>query len=131
MSGVGAGLPGIVLALVNPDQHWTLLDSNGKKTRFLLQAKVALGLENVEVIHSRVEEFVPEHCYDGVIARAWASIHDMLGATKHLYCKQATLWAMKGTNPEEELASIKLPYKVHQLKVPGLNEQRHLVCVEK
>jgi 16S rRNA (guanine527-N7)-methyltransferase len=128
--GSGAGLPGLILALINPDQQWTLLDSNGKKTRFLLQAKVTLGLDNVEVVHSRVELFQPEQLFDGVIARAWASIHDMLAATMHLYGKKATLWAMKGLYPKEELELIDMPNKVHELVVPELNEQRHLVCVE-
>ncbi|MDF3055751.1 MAG: rRNA ((527)-N(7))-methyltransferase RsmG [Gammaproteobacteria bacterium] len=127
--GSGAGLPGLVLALISPDQQWTLLDSNGKKTRFLLQAKAVLGLQNVTVVHSRVEEFRPAHCFDGVIARAWASIHDMLAATKHLYCEKAMLWAMKGVYPEEELSTIDHPYTVHRLVVPRLNEQRHLVCI--
>ena len=94
-----------------------------------MQAKIALGLQNVNVINARVEEFIPEHCYDGVIARAWSSIHDMLVATKHLYCDVATLWAMKGVYPQEELASISLPYEVHKIEVPGLDEQRHLVSI--
>jgi 16S rRNA (guanine527-N7)-methyltransferase len=128
--GSGAGLPGLILAMISPDQQWTLLDSNGKKTRFLLQAKAMLGLQNVTVVQARVEAFFPDHCLDGVIARAWTSIHAMLAATQHLCCEKATLWAMKGVYPEAELLDIKRPYQVHKLSVPGLDEQRHLVCID-
>jgi 16S rRNA (guanine527-N7)-methyltransferase len=129
--GSGAGLPGIVLALALPDLHWTLLDSNGKKTRFLIQVKAILSLKNVEVVQSRVETFHPAVCFDGIIARAWTSIVEMLEKTKHLYCSGGRLWALKGLYPREELAMIKQPYEVFSLDVPGLKEQRHLVMVSR
>ncbi len=127
--GSGAGLPGIPLALAFPEQQWTLLDSNGKKTRFLLQVKALLNLQNITVVQARVEDFTPEHCFDGVIARAWTNLADMLTATSHLYCPGGCLWALKGVYPEEELCSVTLPFTVHPLHVPGLAEQRHLVCI--
>lgn len=128
--GSGAGLPGMVLAMIFPQQKWTLLDSNGKKTRFLLHAKINLGLENVEVVQSRVETYTPEACFDGVITRAWTSISEMLTTTQQLYCKDAKLWAMKGKYPEEELAALpEATFTVYKLDVPGLGEQRHLVCI--
>lgn len=128
--GSGAGLPGMVLALALPDLHWTLLDSNGKKTRFLIQAKSHLSLKNVEVVQSRVEAFHPSICFDGIIARAWTSIAEILDKTQHLYCAGGRLWAMKGLYPQEELAVIKQAYEVFSLQVPGLKEQRHLVSIE-
>ena len=127
--GSGAGLPGIPLALAFPDREWTLLDSNGKKTRFLLQVKALLNLRNVTVVQARVETFAPPHCFDGVIARAWAKLSDMIAATQRLYCPSGRLWALKGVYPEEELQQVTLPYTVQRLQVPGLEEQRHLVCV--
>ncbi len=128
--GTGAGLPGIPLALAFPKMHWTLLDSNGKKTRFLQQVKAVLDLNNVEIIQTRVEQFVPEQLFDGVIARAWATLPEMLEKTQHLYAATGKLWAMKGTCPTIELEQLKLPYHVHRLNVPGLADARHLIIVE-
>lgn len=127
--GSGAGLPGMVLALTLPDLQWTLLDSNGKKTRFLIQAKALLSLKNVEVVQVRVEHFHPPICFDGIIARAWTSVSEMWDKTKHLYSAGGRLWAMKGLYPQDELAAIKQAYEVFSLDVPSLQEQRHLVTV--
>ncbi|HVV68147.1 MAG TPA: 16S rRNA (guanine(527)-N(7))-methyltransferase RsmG [Gammaproteobacteria bacterium] len=127
--GSGAGLPGIPLALAFPDWEWTLLDSNGKKTRFLLQVKTLLNLSNVTIVQSRVENFKPQQCFDGVIARAFAKLSDMMVVTGGLYCRGGRLWALKGVYPEAELQAVTLPFTVQAIKVPGLEEQRHLVCV--
>ncbi|MGK9517901.1 16S rRNA (guanine(527)-N(7))-methyltransferase RsmG, partial [Salmonella enterica subsp. enterica] len=83
----GPGLPGIPLAIVRPDSHFTLLDSLGKRVRFLRQVQHELGLTNVEPVQSRVEEFIPEPPFDGVISRAFASLQDMLSWCHHLPAK--------------------------------------------
>jgi len=130
--GTGAGLPGIPLALARPAQHFTLLDSNAKKTRFVTQAVHALGLSNVTVVHARAETFQPSERFDTVIARALASIPDMLAATRHL-CATGGRWlAMKGVFPQEELAGIPMEYtaEVKPLRVPGLEAARHVVIIE-
>jgi 16S rRNA (guanine527-N7)-methyltransferase len=131
--GSGAGLPGIPLALLRPDQQWTLLDSNAKKTHFLVQAKAVLGLNNVTVVHSPVESFKPTEptYFDGIICRAWTQLSQMLDKTQHLCQKPAALWAMKGAYPTEELAHMAVPYTVYPLQVPYLDEQRHLVRIGK
>ncbi len=128
--GSGAGLPGIPLALLFRNRQWALLDSNAKKTRFLVQAKAVLALENVEVVHSSVESFKPNQLFDGVICRAWTQLPDMIAKTKHLYQPHSYLWAMKGACPLEELAVITSPYAIYPLQVPHLNEQRHLVRID-
>lgn len=130
--GTGAGLPGIPLALARPALRFTLLDSNAKKTRFVTQAVHALGLGAVSVVHARAETFQPPERFDTVIARAFASIPDMLAATRHL-CAPGGRWlAMKGVFPQEELAGI--PAGVHAevkpLRVPGLEAARHVVIIE-
>lgn len=127
--GTGAGLPGIPLALMFPDKHWTLLDSNGKKTRFLLQVKAQLGLNNVTIVQARAEEFFPGQCFENVITRAWTNLSDMIAKTKQLYCPGGCLLAMKGAYPTEELQGLNLQVVVYPLQVPNLAEQRHLVCV--
>lgn len=127
--GSGAGLPGIPLALLFPNRKWTLIDSNAKKTWFLVQVKAVLGLENVTVVQSAVENYMPAHCFDGVITRAWTDLSDMVVKTRHLYCKNSYLWAMKGVYPSEELSVISQPYEVYRLEVPNLAEQRHLVRI--
>ena len=129
--GTGAGLPGIPLALTLPALHFTLLDSNAKKTRFVTQAVHVLGLANVAVVQARAEKFQPPTKFDTLIARAFASIPDMLATTRHLCAPRARWLAMKGVFPQEELAAIPAEYvaEVKSLHVPGLEAARHLVII--
>jgi len=132
--GTGGGLPGIPLAILYPERQIDLLDSNSKKTRFLIQAKAALGLENTQVLHQRVERYQPETLYDGVVSRAFASIDDMLEGTHHLLKEQGFWWAMKAQQVDTELAN--LPHyatcnEVIEIQVPQLDAQRSLVKMQK
>lgn len=137
--GTGGGLPGIVLAIAAPCHTFDLLDSAGKKTRFLFQVKTELGLDNVAVHHSRVEQYQPDETYDGVISRAFASLQDMVQYCRHLLNEQGIFYAMKGRFPSEEVDQLKKlsaggkSYKVrasHALQVPGETGQRHLLLIE-
>jgi len=132
--GTGPGLPGIPLAIVRPDSHFTLLDSLGKRVRFLRQVQHELGLKNVEPVQSRVEEFAPEPPFDGVISRAFASLQDMLSWCHHLPTKESgRFYALKGVRPDDELAvlpeGISLT-EVIKLQVPELEGERHLVILK-
>ena len=128
--GSGAGFPGIPLAVLTPGRHYTLIDSTGKKCRFLEHVRDELGLANVEVVHSRAEAHKPAVRYDTVIARAVGPIADLVKYSGHLVAAGGRLLAMKGRYPEDELAAKLNGWKVvavHPLAVPGLDEQRHLV----
>lgn len=130
--GTGAGLPGIPLAIMYPDKQFTLLDSNGKKTRFLFQVRCHLGLTNVVEIQSRVEQHQPRECYDAVLSRAFTSIADMVDKCHHLLAAQGVFLAMKGKFPQSELSEVAKDYKVetsHTLQVPGVEGERHLIVI--
>jgi 16S rRNA (guanine527-N7)-methyltransferase len=130
--GTGAGLPGVPLAILYPEKEFHLLDSNGKKARFLFQAKTALHLENITIHHARVESFKPNERYDAVLSRAFASLLDMVNGAGHLLCDSGQFLAMKGVFNEAEVAAVEalgLLSTVHELSVPGLAEQRHLVVL--
>ncbi len=129
--GTGAGLPGIPLAICLPDCHFTLVDSNSKKTRFVQQAVLELQLKNVEVVHSRVEQFKPQQLFTTVISRAFANMGDIVNLTGHLLAEDGLLLAMKGQIPEQELAELSLDYTVIPLNVPGIVAERCLICMEK
>ena len=128
--GTGGGLPGVPLAIVHPERDIHLLDSNGKKTRFLFNVKTALGLDNMTVHHQRVEAFQPDELFDVVTSRAFASIADMVAGCRHLLRSDGRFLAMKGARPDDELEqsadSCRL-LRLTELQVPGLDEQRHLV----
>lgn len=131
--GTGGGLPGIPLAIVFPERFFTLLDSAGKKMRFLFQVKQSLNLANVETQNCRVEAFTPESLYDGVISRAFASLQDMTQGCKHLLSPQGYFWAMKGQAPEAELSAVAKHYNVARsipLAVPGLDAERCLIVLQ-
>ncbi len=128
--GTGAGLPGIPLALCLPDCHFTLVDSNSKKTRFVQQAVLELKLKNVDVVHSRVELLQPEVLFSTVICRAFASMTDILQLTGHLLADDGLLLAMKAQQPEQELIDLGEQYSVIPLIVPGIDAERCLIRLE-
>ena len=128
--GSGGGFPGIPLALYFPRKNFTLLDSNGKKTRFLQQMKIALQLNNCTIVQSRSEDF--DARFEQVMCRAFASLADITRKTAHLLMHGGEILALKGRLEEEETGSSILPFRVDQiydLKVPGLNAERHLVVL--
>jgi 16S rRNA (guanine527-N7)-methyltransferase len=132
--GTGPGLPGIVLAIALPDTQFILLDSLGKRVRFLTQVKHELGLSNVTPVQSRVEEYQAPVKLDGVLSRAFASIQDMVQWCEHLIDDSGKFIALKGQYPDEELASLPEHIKFEEniiLEVPGLDAQRHLIILNK
>ena len=129
--GTGAGLPGVPLAISMPECHFTLVDSNSKKTRFVQQAVLELQLKNVDVVHSRVELLQPQALFSTVISRAFASMGDILQLTGHLLADEGVLLAMKGQMPEQELVVLSAEYSVIPLVVPGINAERCLIYMEK
>ena len=132
--GTGPGLPGLPLAIINPDKQFFLLDSLGKRIRFIRQVILELGLKNVTPIQSRVEEFLPEQGFDGVLSRAFASLTDMLNWCHHLPAPHGAFLALKGLYPEDELAALPKGFVMvssHPLHVPELDGERHLIVLKK
>jgi 16S rRNA (guanine527-N7)-methyltransferase len=128
--GTGAGFPGLPLALVNPDKQFVLIDSINKKLRFVEHAAQLMGLRNVSVLHTRAQDHKPAQLYDCVVSRAVGSIEHFVLWCGHLCAEGGRLLAMKGRYPQAELAVVPQGWKVaalHELSVPGLDEQRHLV----
>ncbi|KAF0205385.1 MAG: hypothetical protein FD173_1061 [Gallionellaceae bacterium] len=129
--GCGAGLPGVVLAIVRPEWSFTLLDSNSKKTSFVQQACIELGLRNVEVCCGRIEEWQVAEKYDGIISRAFAETAEFVALTRHLLARDGRWAAMKGM-PEQELTRLPEGVLVEQiipLQVPNLEAARCLVVL--
>lgn len=130
--GSGAGIPGIPLAIALPEKKFTLVDSNGKKTRFMLQAVTDLGLQNIEVVKARVEDYCPGQGFDTVISRAFGNLAQMCKYAAHCCAAQGVMLVMKGQYPEYELTDLPQEAEiiwVQRLCVPGLeNVERHLVC---
>jgi len=132
--GSGGGMPGIPLAIMFPDRRFTLLDSNGKKTRYGTQVKLELKLANVEVVHSRVEQFIPEQPFTDITSRAFSSLEDFCNWTRHLGDIDTRWLAMKGVQPDEELQALPGDFQLDQcmvLKVPGCQGQRHLLILRR
>lgn len=132
--GSGAGLPGIPLAIAREPWRITLLDANAKKVRFMRQAVIELGLNNVNVEQARVESYHPGAGFDTVISRAFASIEDFLRGAGGLCLEGGRLLAMKGRHPQEELQDLPAGYRlaaISRLTVPGLDSERHLVEIAK
>lgn len=132
--GSGAGLPGLPLAIVAPERSVTVLDSNGKKARFLRHAVRTLALDNVEVAETRAEVWQPTAGYDFVVSRAFARLSDFLAMTGHLAAEGGQWLAMKGKLEARELAEVPEGFHIVDVKtlsVPGLPEARHLVIVSR
>ncbi len=130
--GSGAGLPGIPLALARPDLHFTLLDSNGKKTRFMNQAVAELGLANVSVVQSRIEDYQVPAPFDTVITRAFATVAEVIAGAGRLCAPQGQLLLMKGAYPITELEALPPAYRLREavrLQVPGLDAERHVLVI--
>lgn len=128
--GTGAGFPGLPLAVINPDKEFLLIDSINKKLRFVEHAAAVMQLSNVSVLHTRAQDYRPVRLFDCVVSRAMGSIENFVLWCGHLCAPQGRLLAMKGRYPEEELAAVPKGWRVvavHELKIPGLDEQRHLV----
>ncbi|MES2819325.1 MAG: 16S rRNA (guanine(527)-N(7))-methyltransferase RsmG [Pseudomonadota bacterium] len=132
--GSGGGMPGVPLAILFPERQFTLLDSNGKKTRFLTQVKLELKLANLEVIHSRVEQLQPPRPFEGIVSRAFSSLEDFSNWTRHLGSGQTRWLAMKGVHPDDELQALPVDFRLEDtqvLKVPGCQGQRHLLILRR
>jgi len=128
--GTGPGLPGIPLAILHPERAFTLLDANGKKTRFVQQAVFNLGLENVQVVQQRIESWRPPQPFDSIVSRAFAALPKMFQLTRHLLNEGGLLLAMKGSVPEDEIRQLQregLSLQVQRLTVPGTESERHAV----
>ncbi|OCG03569.1 16S rRNA (guanine(527)-N(7))-methyltransferase [Gilliamella apis] len=126
--GTGPGLPGIPLAIINPDKQFDLVDSLGKRIRFLKQVQFELKLTNIQPIQSRIEEY-NEKKFDGVISRAFASLQDMLTWCKHLPNQQGSFYALKGSDLDEIPAGFTLKQNI-KLTIPELNAERRLMIIQ-
>ncbi len=133
--GTGPGLPGIPLAIMNPDKSFVLLDSLGKRIRFIKQVLHELGIANVTPVQSRVEEYDPEGGFDAVLSRAFASMSDMVEWCQHLpRANSGVFFALKGQLPQEEIDLLPewcSVTDVKALKVPELEGERHLVILSR
>jgi 16S rRNA (guanine527-N7)-methyltransferase len=128
--GTGAGFPGLVLAIANPQRRFTLIEATGKKARFVEQTRERLRLDNVLVANSRAETYRPFELFDTVVARALSSLADFVAYAGHLCAPGGRLLAMKGKRPEDEISALPKSFRalaVHRLSVPGLTDERHLV----
>jgi 16S rRNA (guanine527-N7)-methyltransferase len=131
-AGSGAGLPGVPLAITRPGSPVTLLDSAGKKIRFLQHVRRQLTLENIFPVQDRLESWIPDSDYDVIITRALSDLAGFVRAARHLAGENTRLMAMKGKYPESELNGLPgwvRVRSVEKLEVPGLQEQRHLVIM--
>jgi 16S rRNA (guanine527-N7)-methyltransferase len=134
--GSGAGLPGIPFAITSPKKKFVLIDSNGKKTRFLTQAKIDLQLENVEVVNQRVEEYFPEKdghriYFDVITARAYATTDKILSSTAHLQRQSTCILVMQGKLDEHINSSEYQLIESHKLEIYGLDAERHLLEIKR
>ena len=131
-AGAGGGLPGIPLAIAKPATRFTLLDSNGKKARFLRQVVLELGLRNVEVIHSRAEAYQPRELFTQISSRAFTALNNMTIWCDHLLAGNGEFIAMKGHYPDDEVAALGRGWQVnssHQLAVPNVDGERQVLII--
>ena len=126
--GTGPGLPGIPLAIINPDKQFDLVDSLGKRIRFLKQVQFELKLTNINPVQSRIEEYTDKK-FDGVISRAFASLQDMLSWCKHLPNQKGAFYALKGSDIDAIPVGFTLKQHI-KLTVPQLDAERSLVIIQ-
>jgi len=131
--GTGAGLPGIPLALIDPKRQFSLLDSGGKKVRFVRHAVGELEIRNISVVRERVENYEPADSFDTVLCRAFTSVGDFVRRCGHLAGSGGRLVAMKGRFPEQELAGLPSVWaaEVAAINVPGQAGERHIVVLQR
>lgn len=130
--GTGPGLPGIPLAICYPEKQLTLVDSNIKKTRFITQSLIELGLSNVEVFHCRIEKLPKQAEYDEIVSRAFASLDKMLGLCAPYLKPDGRFLAMKGLNVDSEIDEMSERFQVIenlQLEIPSCEAERHLIII--
>jgi 16S rRNA (guanine527-N7)-methyltransferase len=128
--GTGAGFPGLPLAIMNPARQFTLIESVGKKARFVAHVAARLGLANVEVVNARAETLRPAAPFDTVVCRAVGKVAELVRVAGHLCGPGGRLLAMKGRNPRDELGRLPRGWRlvaVHPVEVPGLDAARHVV----
>ena len=127
--GTGGGLPGMVIAIALPETNWVLLDSNQKKTRFLTQVVIELGLENVEVVHSRIEDYKDEEPFDMATSRAVTTLVALRDQVRHL---GPNLLAMKGQIPDDELKELpeECSVAIHTVQVAGDSAERSIIIIK-
>jgi 16S rRNA (guanine527-N7)-methyltransferase len=122
------------MSILYPELDFLLLDSNGKKTRFLTQCKIMLGLKNIQVFNGRVEEASVDIKFDQILSRAFTSLGNMVDLCAHLLADKGQFLAMKGIAPESEADEIASDFQIKesiQLCVPGCEDQRHLIIIER
>ena len=132
--GTGAGLPGIPLAILLPQSNWVLIDSNGKKTRFVQQAIAGCGLDNVKVVQARIQDYDADSSFDVIVSRAYASLQDFMSSVEHLWQVNTRLITMKTELSESELSAVDkqgLEFNIAPLQVPGIAEKRSLVSIQR
>jgi 16S rRNA (guanine527-N7)-methyltransferase len=132
--GTGAGFPGLPLAMLDPERQFSLLDSGGKKVRFVRHAVGELGIENVTVVQTRVEEYDADAPFDTIICRAFSTVGLFVERCERLVGEGGRMVAMKGRSPETELCGLPAPWEateVTAVKIPGLAVQRHVVVLER
>jgi 16S rRNA (guanine527-N7)-methyltransferase len=132
--GAGAGLPGVPLAIAYPQRQFCLLDSNGKKTRFMQHVVRVLGLQNVDVVQARIEQFTPEQVFSAVISRAFSALANYVQSVHHVLAPGGVIYAMKGALDDHELRQLPTGFRIRAtraLSIAGLADaQRHLLEVE-
>lgn len=133
-AGTGAGLPGIPLAIMHPEKHFILIDSNGKKTRFLFQVKLALKLGNITIENCRIEHYQSPRQIDMVMCRAFSSLEDTVSKTQQLLRMGSKLLAMKGRYPDQEIEQLPADFVVTSIAksgIPGSDSQRHVIEISR
>lgn len=132
--GTGAGIPGIPLAIMMPDRHFTLMDKNGKKIRFLTQVLAELQLSNVKLVQDRVQDFEEIERFDSIVSRAFASLETFVTLAAPLLQQNGVFFAMKGKYKAQEIEDLPTNFVIdalHRLSIKGLESERHLICIRK